>query len=91
VANVPFFLGGETVEDESIAFVAEAGAGLIYDLTAWCSITAGYRVFYLDGVALGPNNFNPHLPAPFDIRVPRLDDDGTVLYHGFNAGFELRW
>jgi hypothetical protein len=85
-----FSLGGDLVRDESLALVADAGVSLTWDICCWLSLTGGYRVFYLDGIALAPNNFNPVLPGS-GVRTPSLNNDGSILYHGATAGLEVRW
>jgi hypothetical protein len=92
VLGLALDLGGEEVVDESLAFVTEGGISLTYDITCWLSVTGGYRVMYVDGVALGPENFNPMLPIPgTNLRQPFLDHNGSLVYHGGTAGLEVRW
>jgi hypothetical protein len=85
-----FSLGGDQIRDETLALVADAGVSLTWDITCWLSLTGGYRVMYLDGIALAPNNFNPVLPGS-GLRTPFLDNDGSILFHGATAGLEVRW
>lgn len=85
-----FPLGGEQLSDDSLALVTDAGAALTFDVNCWFSITGGYRVMYVDGLALAPQNFNPVLPGS-GLRQPFLNDNGSILYHGANLGCEIRW
>lgn len=89
----------ETVESNRAAFLAEAGANVVYQLTPAWSIRGGYQVMFIDGIALGPENFNPEVEGltPGDgggssvTRTPFINDNGNAFYHGFTAGFEYLW
>ncbi len=85
-----FELGREEVRDDILALVTDAGVGLAFDVTCWFSITGGYRMMYLDGVALAPRNFNTELPQS-GVRQPFVDHNGSILYHGAHVGAEIRW
>jgi hypothetical protein len=92
VLGLALNLGQEEVVDESIAFVTEAGVSLTYDITCWMSVTGGYRMMYVDGLALAPENFNTMLPIPgTGLRQPFLDHNGSLVYQGATAGLEIRW
>ena len=90
IATNLFVVGGEELQNEAVALSVDAGVSCTYDITCWLSVTGGYRMMYLDGLALGPNNFNPVLPGT-GLRTPMLNDDGSVIYQGATAGFEMRW
>jgi hypothetical protein len=90
VATNLFPLGGEQLRDDALALVTDAGVGLAFDVNCWFSITGGYRVMYVDGVALAPKNFNTELPLS-GVRTPFLDHNGSILYHGAHLGAEIRW
>jgi hypothetical protein len=85
-----FPLGSEELSDDALAMTVDAGVALSFDVNCWFSITGGYRMTYLDGLALALENFNPVLPGT-GLRQPGLDDDGSVLYHGGHLGAEIRW
>ncbi len=52
----------EQANDDDVAFLSEASLyGLIQFHPLW-KLRAGYQVLYLNGVALGINNFNPQPP-----------------------------
>lgn len=88
----------EEVSDQDVSLVAEASLIAIVELTQKCRLRAAYQLMYLDGVGLAMENFNPnrnYTPAnsatPFTAINPFVDADGSVFYHGFNAGFECIW
>jgi hypothetical protein len=83
-------LGREEFDDDALALTVDGGAALTLDVNCWFSITGGYRVLYLDGMALALENFNPVLPGT-GLREGRLDHNGSVLYHGAHLGAEVRW
>ena len=85
-----FPLGGEQLSDDSLALVTDAGASLTFDINCWCSVTGGYRMMYVDGLALAVENFSLVLPGS-GLRQPFLDDNGSILYHGAHLGMEIRW
>jgi hypothetical protein len=79
-----------------ISFVADANAQVTYRVNYNWTARVGYQVLFVEGVALAPNNFNTEPPSPPfgpgpNTRVPFLDDDGSIFYHGFNAGLEYMW
>lgn len=77
------------------AFVAEAGAMLIWQIRPWLALRGGYQVLILDGVALAPENFNSEPPQSFQPpeggRNIFLDHNGYAFYHGFTTGVEWLW
>lgn len=85
-----FGLGIEELDNDALALTSDAGVGLAFDVNCWFSITAGYRMMYLDGLALALDNLNPVLPGT-GLRQAGLDDNGSVLYHGGHLGAEVRW
>lgn len=79
-----------------VAFVGDASLIATYRVNYQWTLRAGYQILFVDGVALATENFNTQPPAgPFGplaaARVPFVDDDGNVLYHGMFAGAEFMW
>jgi len=74
-----------------IAFVGEADFFAVYNFNQRFSIRGGYQLFYLSGVALGTENFNPGPPFVADARTPFVNVDGDLFLHGFHVGFEYVW
>jgi hypothetical protein len=67
---------------------------LTYRLNYNWTVRGGYQFLFVDGVALGPENFNPEAPAildPASTRSPFLNDNGNVFYHGWTIGAEFMW
>ncbi|TWU28063.1 BBP7 family outer membrane beta-barrel protein [Bythopirellula polymerisocia] len=71
---------------DNLAFVGEFGVNMVMDLLPSWSLTAGYKVLYMDNLAIvGPNiDTTNFVPATFFV-----EDD--LLYHGFNVGTEYVW
>lgn len=78
------FTDNETIT----AFIGELNLQGTYCVTDWFLLRAGYRILWLEGVALAPNqlDFSDSPTAGSSI----IDKSGLYLY-GFNVGGEVRW
>ncbi len=89
----------ERFRDNQVAFIGEASVDLVADILPSWSLRVGYEVLFIDSVVLAGENFNtgsPFNPGPLDngigpLRVPFLEDDSDVFYHGGHAGIEFIW
>ncbi len=66
------------------AYVVETGLTAGFQPVDWLSLDAGYRVVWLDGVALAGEQFSALVSDPAIIS-------GGLLLHGFNAGLTVMW
>jgi hypothetical protein len=74
--------GGET------SFVGELGLNAKYRFTDRLTAIAGYNVLWITGVALAPNQLGS---TNINTGVAAVNADGTLFYHGANAGLEYVW
>ena len=87
--------------NDSGNMVLRGGFGVFYDLPAGTVsnivIGAGYQVFFLNGVALAPNQLTS---TNFDIfsntitpgRTGRpINDNNNIFFHGPSVGVEITW
>jgi hypothetical protein len=86
----------ELNEDNDIAFVANADIMFTYRLNYQWTLRGGYHFLFVDGVALATDNFNTEPPLIFNPppavgRVPFIDDEASVFYHGWTVGAEFMW
>lgn len=84
----------ERAEKNDAAFVLDARAGLNWQARPNLSITGGYQVLLIDGVALGVENFNatpPFVDQPARAASVGIDSNGTAFFHGFYSGIEWLW
>ena len=87
----------ESAKDDVISFATDASAWMTWQLHPLVKIRCGYEVWFMQGLALGPDNFNTSPPAEFTptpttpARQVFLDDQGEVLYHGARLGLEVGW
>jgi hypothetical protein len=84
----------EDLVSNDVSFLAQADILLTYRLNYNWTVRGGYQFLFVDGVALGPENFNPEAPAildPASTRSPFLNDNGNVFYHGWTIGAEFMW
>jgi hypothetical protein len=86
----------ESIDHADVAFVGNADFWVTYRINYNWTARAGYHITFVDGLALAPTNFNPDPPVgPFGpggaARVPFVNDNGNIIYHGFTAGVEYLW
>jgi hypothetical protein len=89
----------ESVDGNDLAMVAEGNLTAIYRLNPHWTLRVGYNIMFLEGVALAAENFNTTPPNilttgpgfTFPPRIPTINDNGNVLYHGGYGGFEWMW
>jgi len=79
----------EHESETDVAFVCEAGAIGSFRVTPRWTIRGGYQVLFLDGMALGRENFN--ITSPFSPRVAFVDNSSDILYHGATLGGTFTW
>jgi hypothetical protein len=70
------------------SFVGELGLNARYQWTDRLSLIGGYNLLWVTGVALAPDQL-----ATTDITtgIATVSADGTLFYHGANAGLEFSW
>jgi hypothetical protein len=81
---------GSTVlgNERSVAtFVGEFGLNASLMLRRWLSLEAGYRVLFLDGIALAGEQFST---TSMVVPVTNMNQ-GDVILHGFNVGLVAAW
>jgi hypothetical protein len=90
-------IGSDFIEQQTandVAFIGQANLLATYRINYQWTLRAGYTFLFVDGVALAPENLNPLPPLvnnPFRPRVPFVNDNGNVFYHGWNVGVEFMW
>ena len=76
------------LRDETLTFLAEAGAYAAYFIRPNTSVRMGYNIMYMNGIATATNNLGilggGTEFAPFELT-------GDSLYHGMHLGFEMTW
>ena len=84
----PYALPAVAASATDVAFFGEAGLNATYWLTSWLAWRAGYTVFWLDGVAVAPQQF---ALANYGSGTTTINTNGSVLLHGATTGLEARW
>jgi hypothetical protein len=87
----------EHFEKDIPAFITEASADVVWDVSPSWSVRAGYEIMFLNSVLLAGENFNtgtvyndvPGVLLPE--RVPFVNDQGHAFYHGAHLGAEFTW
>ena len=92
--NIPTFT--ERVSINDVAFIGQADLTATYRINYNWTARIGYQFLFVDGVALAGENFNTlppalFVPPPGATRVPTINDNGNVFYHGWTAGLEFMW
>ncbi len=81
----------ESQNNNDVGAVGEAGFFALVQATERLTIRAGYQMLYLNGVALAVENINPDTTFLGGARTSRLNESGSVFYHGFSGGMEWTW
>jgi hypothetical protein len=81
----------ELQSTDDIAILADANVTLLYKINYQWTARVAYNFLYVDGVALASENFNTVPPFGPTTRVPFLNDNGSVFFHGYSAGLEYMW
>ena len=85
----PAILNSITADDDHTAFIGELGLRAVYELNRCVSITGGYHIMLLDGVALAPDQLPvTNLSAPGSAV---LDTNGTLFFHGASVGVRVNY
>jgi hypothetical protein len=73
---------------DDIAFLGELRAGMGYQVSCNCRITAAWRAVAISGAALSVNQIRP-----FDNQeiVSRIDSQGALIMHGLQVGSEFNF
>lgn len=81
----------ESADDDDLAFAADAGVRLIYQIHPLWKVRVGYELMYLTGVATAAGNINANSPFVGGPRPVDIEMDDDVLYHGGVIGIEFGW
>jgi len=87
----------ESVDGNDIALIADANLYFMWRLGPNWTVRVGHNFLYLDGVVLGSENFNTAPPniltggTSTQTRVPAINDNGSIFYHGGFGGVEWTW
>lgn len=73
------------------SFVTNLGVNAFLDLTDYISITTGYEVLFIDGVAVGPDQMQGVSRTPFGATTYSVEANNLVIVHGTKVGLEIRW
>jgi hypothetical protein len=84
----PFF---EQQVANDVSFIGQADVMATYRINYQWTLRVGYQFLYVDGVALGTENFNTRPPFGPLPRTTFVNDNGNVFYHGYNIGAEFMW
>ena len=79
-----------SVDDQDLSLAASLGLHLRarYQLRSWAGLYGGYRWMVLSGLATVDDQAPPPLS---DSMVLSTSSDSTILFHGFDAGLELKF
>ena len=78
--------------EAKVAFLTETSIDLVADILPSLSVRAGYEILFMDSLVLAGENFNETSPyGNQGQRVPFVNDDGEMFYHGGHVGIEYIW
>lgn len=93
-ATTTFLNGGGVVNvrgsENNLAFVGELRAGVGYQVSCNCRLTAAYRFIGVGGVALGVEEFqNTDWSNP--TTASHIDTNNSIILHGLQTGVEYKF
>ena len=78
-------------QSRGASYAGGAGLKAIMALTDYINLTAGYELLFLNGVALGNNQFNGISTSVTGAQSYHVTSNGHTLFHGLNVGMEVTW
>jgi hypothetical protein len=82
----------EKFDGNHAAFIGEASLDLVADILPSLSLRGGYEILYLSSLVVAGDNFNETSPyGNQGPRIPFVNDDGDLFYHGAHVGVEYIW
>ncbi len=88
VVNNGFQLLNNSDDDIDLAGLLELGVNTRFHVNRNISVMAGYEVWYMTQIATVPGNTPTQLISTYGRDI---DTDEDVFFHGFTAGFEVKW
>lgn len=79
-----------TGSETSLAYVGELRAGVGYQVSCNCRLTAAYRFIGIGGVALGVEEFQNTNWANEEL-ASHIDTNNSIILHGLQAGVEYKY
>jgi hypothetical protein len=73
------------------SFGTNLGLRTAIHLTEYISLTTGYELLVLSGIALAPDQYGRVQTSLTGNRSFNIDSAGVFLAHGGNVGLEIRW
>ncbi len=86
--NNSILLRDYTDKAAMLAFLGEVQANATYRINSWLAIRGGYRIMWLDGMVLAPNQVNFGATPGSGSQI---QNRSSLIMHGFNCGAEIRW
>ena len=74
---------------DTLAFAGTVGIKSNFPLSDHWSLTSGYEMMFLHGVAISPDQYNAVRGTTLNNRVYSIDTHGQVLAHGANVGLQF--
>lgn len=78
-------------DDDGFTYVLEAALGATWCLNDCFALRAEYRVMWIDGLALAPEQTAATRPVAQSMTANGIDTDGGILLHGLYLGAEFRF
>jgi len=80
--------GPESATASGVGFIGSLNGTLIYRLTQYWGVRAGYNLYWLTNSALAPTQWDFSNNASSGTGI---NDNGGIFLHGANLGVERRW
>ncbi len=82
-------IGEANASSSCATFLGEVGLTGIYQITSHIALRGGYRVLWMENLALAPRQISATDLA--DAGNTSVDTGGALFCHGAHAGFEVVW
>ncbi len=78
-------------KSSKVSFGFNPGLRALVHLTDYVSLTAGYEILLLTGIALAPDQIGNIQTNLLGTQTYSTDASGVFFAHGGNVGLEIRW
>jgi hypothetical protein len=91
VVSVQKILYNSGASTDRLAFVGEAGLHCKYEIIRNITLTFGYELLWLDGIATAPGQIQETVAIPGHASARGVNCGSNALFDGFTLGLSIRF